>query len=950
MDTAPMGLIAAAMPVVVVVAIMAIEAATTRLLLLTAMASSSPRMVPPARTRLLRLNPPMVSLPSRPGIRTMSSSMELRVLPRMLLCPRSLIIRTTPPSRISSLSTVTAIRPSITKLRLPPATLRLTELPRPMLELPQPSGLEFSRLQPLMVHTAAAVAVAVADTTIALQATPVTPAAAPGPYPYQVPPPYTTTTPHPTAPYMPPSPAPPSFDGRSGFGPRHHGRGGLHNHNNNRSRPHQGGDRNKPRNFHNQNKSGPGQNNKSNNDNKNSDNQHQKSDGQSAGKKKKRKTNTLGLTPGEDSDNPSDVEDEEQRLNAIIGADAPNPTTSEEISAWIAERKARYPTLARETARQAKEAEAKELEKKAEELRRELLQVESSIKRKREQQDEGDDMRGSADASSPSAANNNNNNNIKDDDDEGPEVMSTRQGPSNDNVPPPPRKADPAKHCKYFSTGGHCGKRGKCRFVHDPAVREKALREREMNGGRPTLMQRLIMHERDQEDMVIVRTLKYLQDKGLLPKKNTAAASEATQTEAKPAENDEVQTQEGVLPEQTVSATETTTEEKGDVKPEETGETKTAENDKAKTEQAAEAKAKENADGNAEANAEISSLVKDLVGELNKEPGVETPAASALSTTVAIPNGLPPRPVASFTEASSNDAQPIHAGSSPTTSPAKLPQERDPRDWHLKAPLPAQMTAKPPAQFSLPGKTITTPDGWHYLAPLPAPKTAKPAPFSLTSSSMPAQQLGWIGLPRPQTTIQSTPFPFAASPMVSQPQGWNGPSRPQTSTNIVHPSQLFPVGGPLSRAGLPLTVYSSGSATRQTGRTDGLPTTEHGPAVPVHTGPHIKIEPESPNLTSTAQLASTTHLRGGGNSADSIAPQADKAKTKPQVKVESPGPGFISTAQSQQPQQQLGTSNRHARGGNHNRGGRGRGGRAQQRGRGGKHWRAKAKVKVEKRD
>ncbi|KAJ4295666.1 hypothetical protein N0V88_004368 [Collariella sp. IMI 366227] len=101
--------------------------------------------------------------------------------------------------------------------------------------------------------------------------------------------------------------------------------------------------------------------------------------------------------------------------------------------------------------------------------------------------------------------------------------MSSRQELT--NVPPPPRKADPTKHCKYYSTGGTCGKRGKCRFVHDPAVREAALKEREQNGGRMTLEQRLILNDKDQEDLAIVETLKYLHDKGVITQKNGAAGS-----------------------------------------------------------------------------------------------------------------------------------------------------------------------------------------------------------------------------------------------------------------------------------------------------------------------------------------------------------------------------------------------------------------------------------------
>lgn len=211
---------------------------------------------------------------------------------------------------------------------------------------------------------------------------------------------------------------------------------------------------------------------------------------------------------------------------------AHSPKTSSEIAAWIAERRARYPTKSRVEAKkaaakaqqngEASQDKSTSLEQKAEKLRKQLEKVESTIKRKREQQDEGDDMRDIDLSSSPSTGSKS--------DDEKPEVMSTRQ--ESNNVPPPPRKADPTKHCKYYSTGGTCGKRGKCRFVHDPAAREAALRERELNGGRMTLQQRLILNDKEQEDLTIVETLKYLQDKGILPKKTVSAVEQ--QPSAKP--------------------------------------------------------------------------------------------------------------------------------------------------------------------------------------------------------------------------------------------------------------------------------------------------------------------------------------------------------------------------------------------------------------------------------
>lgn len=219
-----------------------------------------------------------------------------------------------------------------------------------------------------------------------------------------------------------------------------------------------------------------------------------------------------------------------------------SPATSSEIAEWIAERRANFPTKAKAEAKKsaakaangdaqksndARNAALEKQQQKAEKLRKQLEKVESSIKRKREQQDEGDDMRDVEVSSSPSSDSKS--------DDEKPEVMSARQEPSN---PPPPRKADPTKHCKYYSTGGTCGKRGKCRFVHDATVREAALREREMNGGRMTLQQRLILNDKEQEDLTIVQSLKYLQDKGVLrkpPAQSSGTAASNAQSERTPA-------------------------------------------------------------------------------------------------------------------------------------------------------------------------------------------------------------------------------------------------------------------------------------------------------------------------------------------------------------------------------------------------------------------------------
>lgn len=90
-----------------------------------------------------------------------------------------------------------------------------------------------------------------------------------------------------------------NFKQRSGFNDnkgRHHNHNHSHNHNNNANHRKPSGGPSTPQTH------------------------HQKPDAASAGKKKKRKTNTLGLTPGDESE---DDLDEEAKLSELIGADAP---------------------------------------------------------------------------------------------------------------------------------------------------------------------------------------------------------------------------------------------------------------------------------------------------------------------------------------------------------------------------------------------------------------------------------------------------------------------------------------------------------------------------------------------------------------------------------------------------------------------------------------------------
>ncbi|TVY54353.1 hypothetical protein LSUE1_G010108, partial [Lachnellula suecica] len=283
---------------------------------------------------------------------------------------------------------------------------------------------------------------------------------------------------------------------------------------------------------------GNGNHHQSNGHRATSENHHKPTGVDASGKKKKkRKTNTLGLTPNgvdhDDSEDDLDDVDEEARLVTLLGPDTPQLPT--DLEAWIAERKSRFPTKARRDAaaeelrlrREQGRAKAQPVKKeeeskferdqrKAEKLRLQLEKLERNIsgaKRKRENGDEGDEDRGQVSDSGSDQSD--------DEEDQKPEVISSRLG-----VPmrmPPPPKAQLQRHCKYFSTGGTCGKKGKCRFVHDQEVRNQALRDKEANGGKMTLAQRLILNDTAKDDLTILKSIKYLKEKGLMTEQINAS-------------------------------------------------------------------------------------------------------------------------------------------------------------------------------------------------------------------------------------------------------------------------------------------------------------------------------------------------------------------------------------------------------------------------------------------
>lgn len=135
-------------------------------------------------------------------------------------------------------------------------------------------------------------------------------------------------------------------------------------------------------------------------------------------------------------------------------------------------------------------------------------------KRKREDGDEGDNDRGQVSETGSNGGSG------SESEDEKPETFSSSRHHNSYRVQQPP-KAQLQRHCKYFSTGGTCGKKGKCRFVHDQEVRNQALRDKEANGGKMTLAQRLILNDTAKDDLTILKSIKYLKEKGLMSEQLT---------------------------------------------------------------------------------------------------------------------------------------------------------------------------------------------------------------------------------------------------------------------------------------------------------------------------------------------------------------------------------------------------------------------------------------------
>lgn len=129
-------------------------------------------------------------------------------------------------------------------------------------------------------------------------------------------------------------------------------------------------------------------------------------------------------------------------------------------------------------------------------------------------------------------------------DDEPPEALSTKASAATAARAASSaggKKADVTRHCKYYSTGGTCGKKGKCRFVHDPEIREAAIKEREANHGRLTIQQRLTLNDKEQEDLTVLQSIQYLRQRGIMSEAAAASAAASLEKENGNSEGPEIE-------------------------------------------------------------------------------------------------------------------------------------------------------------------------------------------------------------------------------------------------------------------------------------------------------------------------------------------------------------------------------------------------------------------------
>ncbi|KAI5817142.1 hypothetical protein BZA77DRAFT_310922 [Pyronema omphalodes] len=212
----------------------------------------------------------------------------------------------------------------------------------------------------------------------------------------------------------------------------------------------------------------------------------------------------------------------------LLGTNVKPPETPEEIAAWIAERKKKFPSAARRAeaekedaerkerwakmAEEKKEAELREREKQLEARERQLKEKEESLKRKREEGDNGNDDRDLEGG--------------EDEDDDGPpEEASAKERTvmRDDRKSGEAQQKKKRKACRHWEKTGECGRGDACSFWHDEAKKGKGRDKKEKTQQKPkeevkrvSLYQRLVEREMDSQNETLLQVIKYLVETGIL--------------------------------------------------------------------------------------------------------------------------------------------------------------------------------------------------------------------------------------------------------------------------------------------------------------------------------------------------------------------------------------------------------------------------------------------------
>lgn len=269
----------------------------------------------------------------------------------------------------------------------------------------------------------------------------------------------------------------------------------------------------------------------------------------SKSKKRKRTSNFLGLTPGgEDHESSEEDVDEEavftgkglavqfEHRGRTIRLDSP-----EALKAWIAERRKNWPVAAKVEAAKAERAKKKaEIDKRKQETERRkhearaavdlVKQERLSIKAKKKFDALKTSMEARAepatkdvggggsdsDAESSIVSDDTSSSSDEASDDEAPEEVTRKEAPPT-RIPPPrsnPPASTAANVCTKWTTTGKCfGQlKGRCPMAHPRHLRASTMSA----GPRPSLRERLVEQQLDQDAYKLLEAVKILAENGIL--------------------------------------------------------------------------------------------------------------------------------------------------------------------------------------------------------------------------------------------------------------------------------------------------------------------------------------------------------------------------------------------------------------------------------------------------